>query len=530
MKLKSLNPRLHNIFFHTHTVAGIVISFALFIIFYAGAFALFRDELYRWENHEARKVEVKKIDSEKVLEMVRLHYPDFKEDGQTSIVYNSDTQPYIQFYADLVPVDGNENRRIRALINPETWEITDNETPKTTVAETLYHLHFFDQIPQLGIWLSGFVSLFFLFAIITGVLVHWKNMVRKFYAFSIKGKLKNIWTDAHTTLSMIGLPFQFIYAVTGCLFGLLTLLLAPSVILMFNGSTDPIFENIAPARVIKIDEDAPLTQMVSLNQLKDALETTYPNHEVLAAITYHYGHEDAFVNFRVDDGIGIVGDGDFVYSLSSGEQLSAILPNNKTYSQTIYNLMTKLHFATFGGLFLKLVYFILAMITCFSLISGILIWKTAREKKSYTNKQKQFHHQVTKIYLAICLGLFPATALLFIANKIVPFHIDGRVTYVNSIFFLGWLFLIIIGLFWNNLKVLNNNYLFIGGILSLFIPLINGIITGDWVWNSLANGQYYVASVDLAWMFTGSIAIWIVVYIKSWNNKKSTSSATVVMS
>jgi len=48
MKLKALQPRLYNILFHTHTVSGIVISFALFVIFYAGAFSLFRDELYRW--------------------------------------------------------------------------------------------------------------------------------------------------------------------------------------------------------------------------------------------------------------------------------------------------------------------------------------------------------------------------------------------------------------------------------------------------------------------------------------------------
>ncbi|MEM8890089.1 MAG: PepSY-associated TM helix domain-containing protein, partial [Bacteroidota bacterium] len=41
--------------FHTHTVAGIVISFALFIIFYAGAYSLFRHEIHLWENQELRQ-------------------------------------------------------------------------------------------------------------------------------------------------------------------------------------------------------------------------------------------------------------------------------------------------------------------------------------------------------------------------------------------------------------------------------------------------------------------------------------------
>ncbi|WP_019039287.1 PepSY-associated TM helix domain-containing protein [Psychroflexus tropicus] len=507
MKLKALNPRLHNIIFHTHTVAGIVISFALFIIFYAGAFALFRDELFIWENHQSRSVKVEEVSTETILDKVRAHYPDFKESGQTSIVYNSKSQPYIQFYADLNPKDDKAYRRIRALINPETWEITDNENPKTSVGETLYHLHYFDQIPQFGIWISGLVSLFFLFAIVTGVLVHWKNMIRKFYSFSLKKKIKNIWTDAHTMLSIIGLPFQVIYAVTGCLFGLLTLLLAPSVVLMFQGSTDPIYENIQPQRTMQPNEDAKLANMISITDIYNDIQDEFPEHTILNAVTIHYGYEDATVSFNIDDGKGIVNDGNLVYSLVSGERIAEILPNDKTYTQTVYNLMTKLHFATFGGVLLKIIYFILAMITSFSIISGVMIWKTARDKSNYTDKQKRFHHKVTKFYLAICLGLFPATALLFIANKAIPFSIENRAFYENSVFFVGWLILTLIGLFWNNLRQLNIRYLILGGIASLTIPIINGIVTGDWFFIALYNAHYIVGSIDIFWLLTGIAAI-----------------------
>ncbi|WP_405414507.1 PepSY-associated TM helix domain-containing protein [Maribacter sp. Asnod1-A12] len=508
MKLKALKPRLHNVMFHTHTVAGIVISFALFIIFYAGAFALFRDELYQWENHQARAVEIKNVDSDEIISQVAAQYPNFKKEGETSIVYNSENQPYIQFYADL-NTDDIRNNRIRALINPETWEITDNFNPKTSVGETLYHLHYFEQIPEFGIWLSGFVSLFFLFAIVTGVLIHWKNMMRKFYAFSIKKKMKNIWTDAHTMLSIIGLPFQIIYAVTGCLFGLLTLLLAPSVILMFNGNTEPIYENIRPIVNVSPNENAKTAKMHSITAIYDELQAEFPQHRVLSTITKHYGYEDAVIAFRVDDGIGIMSDGNLVYNLVTGERTAEILPNDKSYTQTVYNLMTKLHFATFGGILLKVLYFFLSMITCFSLISGILIWKTSREKKGYTEKQQCFHHQVTKVFLAICLGLFPATALLFIANKTIPFSIENRAFYENTVFFGGWAILIMAGLFWNNLKQLNNRYLIIGGLLSLAVPFLNGIVTGDWFFTAFVKAKYIIASVDIFWFLTGVSALLI---------------------
>ncbi len=513
MKLKALKPRLHNVMFHTHTVAGIVISFALFIIFYAGAFALFRDELYQWENHHARKIEYKQVDSDEVIRQVEAQYPNFKKEGQTSIVYNSKGQPYIQFYADLETND-ERNDRIRALINPETWEITDNFKPKTTVGETLYHLHYFDQIPGLGIWLSGFVSLFFLFAIATGVLIHWKNLIRKFYAFSIKEKMKNIWTDAHTMLSIIGLPFQVVYAVTGCLFGLLTLLLAPSVILMFDGNTDPIYENIRPQVTMHPNENASPAEMRSITAIYDEVQKEFPDHHILNSVTKHYGYEDATISFRIDDGKGIINDGNLVYNLATGERVAEILPNDKTYTQTVYNLMTKLHFATFGGILLKITYFILAMITCFSLVSGVLIWKTAREKKSYTEQQKRFHHIVTKWYLAICLGLFPATTLLFVANKAIPFSIDNRAFYENTVFFGSWAILIIIGLFWNNLRQLNMRYLIIGGILSILVPVLNGVVTGDWFFIAFVKAKYIIASIDVFWLLTGISALFIVYNVR----------------
>ena len=67
MKLKGLGPRLYNIFFDTHTVAGITITAGLFIIFYAGAFSLFRHDIYRWEHPKARGIDAQELDVEKTL-------------------------------------------------------------------------------------------------------------------------------------------------------------------------------------------------------------------------------------------------------------------------------------------------------------------------------------------------------------------------------------------------------------------------------------------------------------------------------
>lgn len=73
-KLKGLGNRAYNVMFHTHTVAGIVISFALFIIFYAGAFSLFRHEITQWENPNARYEIQSDFDYEKAIKKIDKSY------------------------------------------------------------------------------------------------------------------------------------------------------------------------------------------------------------------------------------------------------------------------------------------------------------------------------------------------------------------------------------------------------------------------------------------------------------------------
>ena len=511
MKLKPLKPRLHNIMFHTHTVAGIVISFALFVIFYAGAFSLFRGELYRWENPKARFDVKENINYDSIINSIKNYDPRYKDVNNFTISPSKEENPFISFFARIKTPEG-KNKNISYYINPHTGEKLLNpnkfSVPNkslTYMGETLYRLHYFRQlIPSVGIYISGLVSFFFLFAIVTGVLIHWKNIVAKFHAFTIKGKWKQIWTNTHTTLGTIALPFQFIYAITGSLLGLSILLLAPSAYLLFDGDRDEIINLVRPENAIKYSENAEDSNTsIHINSFYDEVHNKYPNHEIRRIAARNHGKVDGSLIFTLDDKTGVAGNGQVIYTYKEGVFTSQTNLGSKTYTQGAYDVLIKLHYANYGGYFLKIIYFILAMMTCYIIISGILIWQKARDNKKYTDKQRSFHHRVTKVYLSICLSMFPAFALIFIANKIVPLNLEGRVGYVQTIFFAGWGLLTIIGLFWNHYNKLNKNYLFIGSVLALFIPVVNGIVTKDWIWKTLIHKQYYVFSVDFAWLLTG---------------------------
>ena len=47
-----MSQRLYNIFFHTHTISGIIISALLYVIFFTGSIAFLRDEINAWQRDQ----------------------------------------------------------------------------------------------------------------------------------------------------------------------------------------------------------------------------------------------------------------------------------------------------------------------------------------------------------------------------------------------------------------------------------------------------------------------------------------------
>ncbi|MEM6297770.1 MAG: PepSY-associated TM helix domain-containing protein [Bacteroidota bacterium] len=511
MKFQQLPPRIHHILFHTHTVSGIVISFALFIIFYAGAFALFREDMFRWEEPAARHVNYEKYSLDKSMQVLRQEYPILDSMRDFSLVPPSHHTPLLLFNGSYVDTAG-VRQRVRAYVNPETYEITEH---RTTAANTIYGLHFFTQIPgRIGIYIAGFVALFFLFATITGVLIHWKDIAKKFYAFSPKTTIKQVWKNSHTVLGLLGLPFYIMYGITGSLLGLSILLLIPSALILFEGDQDKIVNIIRPQFAIKVDEKSPVVDNYSLDARVSQFTSDYGYEDIHFVFIRNYGKEDATILFSVDNHETLTGEGSVVYSLQTGKELLNLLPENQGYSIQALPVLIKLHYVTYGGLALKVIYFFFAMLTCFMIMSGVLLWHKARDNVKYTNKQRRFNFQVTRYYLAICFSLFPSVALIFLANKLIPMDAVGRMTQVETVFFTGWLLLFVVAAWQKEFSRIAKFCLLTGGGFSLLVPVLNGIMTCDWLWTTIQADEFQVFGMDMFWLITAITAFLIAIRVK----------------
>jgi len=505
MKLKGLANRPYNIFFHLHTVSGIVLAVALFVIFFAGAFTLFKSEFYLWENPVARKTDIQEFTLARAIHALKNAETEFDMNDETFISVPTEESPVVQIYAHIQPEkEGGAEIHYAGKMDPVSLKIM--EKPRSTVGETLYKLHFFDQVPYAGRWIAGFVSLFFIFATITGVLVHWKNMLTKFWAYGFTGTWKQIWTNGHTVFGLLGLPYQLMYAVTGAFYLLLVLVLMPTVMLLYGGSPENVFRLAYPMYNIEYSDHAAAADYTgNIEKISEEWEARYGrDYRLVGVQANHLLKEDAGMTFRMvsKDPEVFFSNAYVGYRLKDGQEVFHSLPGNKKFTYKVIESIMHLHFASFGGLFVKAVYFVMALFSCFVFVSGILIWKEARNNSRYTTSQKQFHRRVTKVFLAICFTLFPATALLFSAELLVP-EIENHAYWVNTVFFISWLMMTLFALLLESEKSITRFSLWMGGFFSLLVPLVNGYSTGDWLWKT-AHTQVW--ATDLFWLVTGILS------------------------
>jgi uncharacterized iron-regulated membrane protein len=504
-----MNNRNYNIFFHTHTVSGIVISVVLYIIFFAGSFAFFRDDIASWERGESALISNEiQLNFDQALKALDTAY-DLQ--GRKITI----SQPHNEKKV-AISLEATKDSLASKKAKEKQFIYLDNSTYKTStydeaynLGEFIYRLHFLAQVPYpVGYYLSGFIALFFLFAIVTGVLLHWKKIVSNFYIFRPKEKLKTWWTDAHTSLGMLGLPFQFVYAVTGAFFMIKLLIVAPTVQFLYQGDQDKLYKELEYTGTDYPFENKALTKSFSINEMVAATRKNWNDFDITRVEIQNYGDANmhVLVEGEIEYGKKFTGIGQIVYKITTGEGIVLKNPlTQSSYLDSVKNILYRIHFGDYGGYALKIISFTLGILSCFVIISGLMIWLVARDNKNIPEKKRRFNEGVVRYYLAICLSMFPVTAFSFIIAKVCyPLGRDNMYT----VYFVSWLLLSIFFIIKKNNPFTNQFCLFSGSILGFIIPIANGIKTGNWFWTAFSNHQFQLFFVDVFWIFISAITLY----------------------
>lgn len=538
-----MDNRKHNVYFHTHTISGIIICALLYVIFFAGSFSFFKEDISAWQKN------ISYVDGRKTVKRDFNHVIDSL--GKENNLRGRDFDFFIQRHdmAAYVTMTGSNDSTLKKKVKPkpvaegkkrrgrgrggddDSKSFNYNFVQKKSadyaeaydMGEFLYRLHFLAQLNAVpihlgapfGYLLAGIVSFLFLFALITGLMLHWEKIFSNFFTFRPWAKWKTLWTDLHTAIGVIGFPFQLVFAVTGVVLIANVFLIAPYTKYVYKGNSTALYQDLEYNDTTKyVYSYQPLKASFNVNDLMAKVEQKWEHSRISALQIKNYGDANMHVIITAkpyaDESFS--GTGKMVYRVRDQKVLKEVSPvKNSSYVDKVRSFIYHLHFGDFGGKPVRVIFFVLGVMGCLVIISGILIWLVARDKKNVPKKKRIFNFWTANIFMAACLSMLPVTAftmtsLLFIAK---PNQSD-----IYHLYFYSWLILSVYFIVRRNLAITNHQTLLLSSLLCFLLPLIDGIKRNNWFWNTFSQGRYDILFIDLLFLILSIISIVVLIKLK----------------
>ncbi|MEM8485511.1 MAG: PepSY-associated TM helix domain-containing protein [Bacteroidota bacterium] len=495
-----VKPRAYKLLWDSHSIVGIVIGIGLFVIFYCGAFTLYRADLMQWAD-PAYRVSQNKLPVEDVIDPIMKSQPP-AEGADVLFINAFDERPYYWLRYETVAGDTLEVQLSATTGMELPWQ------GRSRLARIIYDLHFFRQAGTPGRILSGIVAVFFLFTLIGGLLIHLRKLPKDWHTFRPKEKLRTSLADAHTVLGLIGFPFTIMYAITGAFFSLLILVLAPTVLVVFDGDQGMVESLLEGVEHAEFEASGNAQEMLYPSEIIRQVSERWGDVSITSLSYEGWGDANAIAVVSGQTVETLATAGAAVVLAGTGEILDESTPQQTTALGKTVAVMTNLHFASFGGWLLNFLFFVLAIAASAVILTGNVLWILVRRPKDPL-ATPALHKFLGRLTIGAGIGLVAAIPFLMIVSRLLPIEMEGRAFWEEAIFFGSWLVLILVAFIGRPPLEIGGKLLFLAGILSVLVPISNGIGTGAWPWIAVTHGDWGVWRVDIGFFMSGIILFWI---------------------
>ncbi len=432
--MSSKNNAIKNLI-DAHSWLGLVISILLFLIFLAGSISLFRNEINQWAELPHHPIDLTAEDKPllEIIEEKLAVYPLNTEEHLT-IVLPGERNPYYRMAIDLLPEKENEGpENVATLkIDPKTGATMD-QPGSFELATFIYALHYNLKIPFIGEYVVGVITLFFFFAILSGVFIHAKKIFANFFVYRRNRKRTKL-LDMHNVVGVVSLPFSLMYAISGLVFNLLIVYQIAFAVILYQGDQEALREDAgftvfsAPAQTGIALDMSPAVDLIKKT------ESRFGATPVLARF-YNYGDESAVLQMVGKDKNYFHQNYQIFYRISTGEIIRQTGWENNSALENGLRVLATLHFGDFAGLDLRVLYFILGVAVAGMIIVGNMLWVNKRyQQNSGSEKVTRF---VGKLTVGSCSGFVLATAVAFLAERLLPVSWENRADLVVVSYFLA---------------------------------------------------------------------------------------------
>ncbi|MEM9721248.1 MAG: PepSY-associated TM helix domain-containing protein [Bacteroidota bacterium] len=386
--------------FKIHGWLGLNIGLLLFVICFSGTFATLSNEL-DWLLDPALRVEGKDAPYawEAMYQNMQKEFPDLPitnlEQQKNSFTEVGDYFAATSYVSH--PVKGI----LKVHLDPYTGAIR-GQNPFLDVQRFFrsYHNNFFDGLR--GVIVVTIFAFFLLFSVLTGFLFY-KNWFKNLFKLRWDKGIRMLVADAHRMAGVWSLIFALIISLTGVWYFTEFAInnFAKSKVLRF---AQP--EKIAEAELRQLG-DTP--KLVNLDTCVQKAEAAFPGYQVEYIglpsrpnnyIVMHGQDNNPLTRDRTNQVHANPYTGEVVFIQKAGD-----LP----ILQLINNLVDPLHFGTFGGLGVKVLWFLFGLVLSISILAGTYIWYLRQTKKLESKLKKKRQRLTTQKSKAHVKNPVPAT-------------------------------------------------------------------------------------------------------------------------
>jgi uncharacterized iron-regulated membrane protein len=364
--------------FRWHLWLGLLSGIFLFLVGLTGAIAVFAEEIdwlvipplrAKWDPQGQRAA------PEAIIANIKAAYPD----GQIGTMNFSDRPSFAHKVSVSVPENGRR-RGITVYVDPGTGSIN---------GETRFGGGYFGSAYQfirqshvrllMGRWGRVFVGVLgvtLTLSCITGIWIY-RGWIKKLFQLRIKGSwgARPPWAETHKFIGVWSLLFNIVIGLSGAVLGLENLYNSVESNWFPSERTQAEIARAATEKeILARNRGAPMGPSEALSHAK----RLFPDLTVRS------------LSIPAKEGAPIVMQGDVPNPLvaqshvrrrnslrihpTTGEEISRVDGREDTGWTRIYWMLDPLHFGYFGGLFTKIVWFILGLTPSFLAVSGTIMW------------------------------------------------------------------------------------------------------------------------------------------------------------
>lgn len=470
-----------------HTWGGLLPSWLLFVIIFAGTIACFDKELNNWMRPALHEAQGAAMSADEVRAWLKSNVTE--ELHAFWMHAPTEREPYWKLGWE---IDATEEMHSVAF-DPQTRQ----PVPETVGGDFFFTLHYNLHGGLIGMYTVGLAGMFMLVALVSGVIIH-RRIFKDFFTLRPNANGQRAWLDAHNLFGVVGFPFHLVLAYTGVAIFVASYMPAGAQVAYKSDVTRFYSEVMSGYNREGIHQ--PLAQPQSLDALVAKTKQHWNGGET-GWISVHHPDDIAgtvLINRFDASRIGSARSG-MTYDVGTGELLHEQKPPT---GYRVYTWLSGLHMAQFGGTLVRLLYFVMGLAGCAMLIGGLNVWVSKREARGGAGIAV-----VRSLNGAVFAGLPLASLALLWGNRLIPASVAERGVAEGWVFVGSWLLVALWSILQRNqARRLLRNQLALGALLALGLPLLNVFVTlhGD-LFSTLTRGAWSLAGIDLFLLLSGLV-------------------------